>query len=209
MKNFICVRLFAILAISIVFIGCSSTPEDTYLASQATGALEIPPNLSLPVSNPEFNIPGISSQQTTYSGYSSAENQQKEVLPELGKDIKFVRDGNVFWIDINLTAKKLWPILRSFIGKTGFEIKYSNQATGTIDTSWRENEDGASWMVSMASGDQGTYMDKYRLRLERGKSKKYTVCSFGIRAPGLPKMLSIKKSGARMKTRSVYMMMKQ
>lgn len=174
MKNFVYLRQLTILTILMVFAGCSSSPDDTYQASQGTAALEIPPNLSQPVSNPEFNIPGISSQQTTYSGYSSAENQKKEVLPELGKDIKFERDGNVFWLDINMTANELWPILRSFVGKAGFEIKYVNQSIGTIDTSWRENEDGASWMVTMTSGDQGTYMDKYRLRLERGKDKQHT-----------------------------------
>ena len=174
MKNFICSRLFTLLVVALVFVGCSSTPDETYLSSQSRAALEIPPNLSQPVSNPEFNIPGISSQQTTYSGYSSAENQKKEVLPELGKDIKFERDGNVFWLDIKMTANKLWPVVRSFVGKTGFEIKYANQSIGTIDTSWRENEDGASWMVTMTSGDQGTYVDKYRLRLERGADRQHT-----------------------------------
>lgn len=144
------------------------------MASQSTHALEIPPNLSQPVSNPEFSVPGISSQLTTYSGYTSAERQEKEVLPEVGKDIKFVRDGNLFWLEISKTPKEIWPIIRSFVGKVGFEIKYANQSTGTIDTSWRENEDGASWMVTMTSGDQGTYMDKYRLRLERGDKPKTT-----------------------------------
>ena len=174
MKKNMYIRLFASLIALLAFAGCSSSPDDTYQASRGTAALEIPPNLSQPVSNPEFAIPGISSQQTTYSGYSSAENQQKEVLPELGKDIKFERDGNVFWLDINMTAKELWPAIRGFVGRTGFEIKYANQSTGTIDTSWRENEDGASWMVTMTSGEQGVYMDKYRLRLERGKDKKHT-----------------------------------
>ena len=174
MKNYSCVRLTLGLIGLLALAACSSTPDETYLASQGTAALEIPPNLSQPVSNPEFDIPGISSQQTTYSGYSSAENQQKEVLPQLGKDIKFERDGNVFWLDINMSATELWPVLKSFIGKLGFEIKYANKATGIIDTGWRENEDGASWIVTLTSGEQGTYMDKYRMRLERGKDRKHT-----------------------------------
>ncbi len=174
MKNYCCIRLFVSLISLLMFAACSSTPDDTYLASQGTAALEIPPNLSQPVSNAEFEIPGISSQQTTYSGYSSAENQKKEVLPQLGKDIKFERDGNVFWLDVNMAANKLWPVLKSFIGKTGFEIKYANKSTGIIDTSWRENEDGASFMVTLTSGEQGTYVDKYRLRMERGQDKAHT-----------------------------------
>ena len=161
------------LGLSVVIIfGCSSSPDDTYTYSQSSAALEIPPNMSQPVTNPEFQIPGISSQQTTYSSYSTAEQQSKKVLPKLGKEISFVRDGNLFWLEMSMRPKQLWPILRSFIGKTGFEIKYSNQLTGTIDTSWRENEDGASLMTSLTSGDQGTYMDKFRLRLERGKGNK-------------------------------------
>lgn len=174
MKNRSSLNLSMAYFATLVFAGCSSTPDETYQASQGTHALEIPPNLSQPVSNPEFNIPGISSQLTTYSGYTSAEKQEKDVLPKLGRDIKFVRDGNVFWLDIKMAPKDLWPMLRSFVGRTGFEIKYANQTTGTIDTSWRENEDGASWMVTMTSGDQGTYMDKYRLRMERGKTKNTT-----------------------------------
>lgn len=161
-------RLSLLLSGLMALVACSSTPDETYLSSQGTAALEIPPNLSQPVSNPEYEIPGISSRQTTYSGYNSAENQQKEVLPQLGKDIKFVRDGEAFWLDINMAPTEIWPILQSFIGKTGFEIKYVNKATGIIDTGWRENEDGASWMVTLTSGEQGTYMDKFRMRMERG-----------------------------------------
>lgn len=174
MKRFIDNRIFALLTLSIMIVACSSTPEDTYLASQSRAALQIPPNLTQPVSNPEYDIPGISSQLTTYSGYSSAENQKKEVLPEIGKDAVFKRDGNVFWVEIDKSPNELWPIVRNFIGRAGFEIKYANQTTGTMDTSWRVNEDGASWMASMTSGDQGTYMDKFRIRLERGKDKNHT-----------------------------------
>lgn len=174
MKKYFCIRSIVSLIALLAFAGCSSTPDDTYQASQGTSAMDIPPDMSQPVSNPEFNIPGISSQQTTYSGYSSAENQQKEVLPELGKDVKFERDGNVFWLDVKMTSNELWPAVRSFVGKTGFEIKYANQSIGTLDTSWRENEDGASWMVTMTSGAQGSYMDKFRFRLERGADKKHT-----------------------------------
>ncbi len=175
MKNYICIRLFVSLMSLLALAACSSSPDETYLDSQGAAALEIPPNLSQPVSNPEFEIPGISSQQTTYSGYSSAESQKTQVLPELGKDIKFKRDGNVFWLDINMTANKLWPVLKSFIGKAGFEIKYANKSTGIIDTGWRENEDGASFMVTLTSGEQGRYVDKYRLRLERGQKKGHTL----------------------------------
>ena len=174
MKKYSSLKLFLIVSPLLAFIGCSSSPDDTYMASQSTAALELPPNLSQPVSNPEFDIPGISSQQTTYSGYTSAEAKAKEVLPELGKEVVFVRDGNVFWLELTMTPKEVWPMLRGFVGKIGFEIKYANQLTGTIDTSWRENEDGASFMTTLTSGDQGTYMDKYRLRLEREKGSKKT-----------------------------------
>ena len=174
MKKYNCIRFFAGLITLLSFVACSSTPDDTYQASQQTAALEVPPNLSQPVSNPEFVIPGISSQQTTFSGYSSAENLQKEVLPKLGKDVRFVRDGNIFWLEVDKSAKELWPVVTSFVGKTGFEIKYANKLTGIIDTSWRENEDGASWMVTLASGDQGTYLDKYRIRLERANKANKT-----------------------------------
>ena len=150
---------------------CSSSPDETYIQSQTRGALEIPPNLSQPVSNPEFEIPGISSQQTTYSSYTTSGQQAKQLLPELGKEIRFVRDGNVFWLEIKMPPKQLWPIVTRFVGKAGFEVKYANPLIGTLDTTWRENEDGASLMTTLTSGDQGTYMDKFRLRLERGKGK--------------------------------------
>lgn len=174
MKNCSYTRFLTIFVTALVFTGCSSTPDETYQSSQGTHALEVPPNLSQPVSNPEFNVPGIGSQQTTYSGYTSAGSQEKEVLPKLGKDVSFVRDGNLFWLEIDKTPTELWPMLKSFIGKTGFEIKYANQTLGIIDTGWRENEDGASWMVTMTSGDQGVYMDKYRFHLERDKGTKET-----------------------------------
>ena len=174
MKNCSYIRLLTALVATLLIAGCSSTPDETYMSSQGTHALEVPPNLSQPVSNPDFLVPGISSQQTTYSGYTSAESQAKDVLPKIGKDVVFVRDGGAFWLEIDKTPNEIWPMLKGFVGKTGFEIKYANQAVGIIDTSWRENEDGASWMTTMTSGDQGVYMDKYRLRLERGKNAKTT-----------------------------------
>lgn len=175
MKNCLYRRFIIVLAATLAFTGCSSTPDDSYLASRSTHALEIPPNLSQPVVNPEFTIPGISSQQTTYSGYTSAGSQDQDILPKLGKDVKFVRDGNIAWLDIAMSPRTLWPVVKSFVGKSGFEIKYANRLTGTIDTSWRENKDGASWMTTLTSGEQGTYMDKYRLRLEHGEDNKHTL----------------------------------
>lgn len=158
--------------ILLLITACSSSPDDVYIHSQGRSALEIPPDLSKPVISPEFEIPGISSQQTTYSSYTTTEQQAKQLLPELGKDVSFVRDGNVFWLELKMSPQKLWPIVQSFVGRAGFEIKYSNQLIGTIDTSWRENDEGASLLTKLTSGDQGTYMDKFRLRLERGDNKK-------------------------------------
>lgn len=171
MKKIPNMKWAGIVSSLLVISACSSSPDETYISSQGRGALEIPPNLSQPVINPEFEIPGISSQQTTYSSFTSSEQQAKQLLPKLGKEVKFVRDGNVFWLEIKMPPKEIWPILRRFVGKTGFEIKYSNKLIGTMDTTWRENEDGASLMTTLTSGDQGTYMDKFRLRLERGEGK--------------------------------------
>ncbi len=174
MKNCSNIRSLTALAAAVLIAGCSSTPDETYLSSQGTRGLEVPPNLSQPVSNPDFLVPGISSQQTTYSGYTTAESQAKDVLPKIGKDVVFVRDGGAFWLEMHKTPTEIWPMLKGFVGKAGFEIKYANQTIGIIDTSWRENEDGASWMTTLAYGEQGTYMDKYRLRLERGKDETTT-----------------------------------
>lgn len=147
---------------------CSSTPEadNEYTLSKSTAPLEVPPDLVLPGGNDEFVIPGIASQQMTYSGYSG-QGTNKRILPEPAKNTRLVREGNSAWLELNSSPAKLWPELKRFLQQLGFQLKREDREIGLLETNWVERKDDTAGWLSDVIG----VMDKFRVRIERSDKK--------------------------------------
>jgi len=155
-------------------VSCSSTPDDgkaIYGASKLTKSLEVPPDLELPVMNKEYRIPGIASQQTSYSIYSGSDAKQTGVITGIAKGVRLVREDNLVWLEIKSSPDKLWPQLQLFLQNTGFEIASEDKLVGIMETNWLENQADVpgSWLNS------AVLMDKYRIRLERSPKPDTTL----------------------------------
>ena len=154
--------------------GCSSMMEDgkaVYQSSKATKTLEVPPDLELPEMNKDYRIPGIASQQTSYSSYSGTEQRPAGVMPSLARDARLVREDNLVWLEIKSSPEQLWTQLQLFLRDTGFQIVSEDKLVGVMETNWLENQAG----VSGSWFDSAALMDKYRIRLERSPKPDTTL----------------------------------
>lgn len=163
---------FLILLLSLIVTACSSTPDEDgiYKLSTSTASLEVPPDLVLPASNEDFIIPGIASQQKTYSVYSGADAKQA-VLPKTPKGIRLVREGNQAWLEVKASPTKLWSELKIFLQKLGFELKRKDKLIGLLETNWVERKGETGGWFSDTVG----VMDKFRVRLERSEKNNMTL----------------------------------
>ncbi|MDH5651085.1 MAG: outer membrane protein assembly factor BamC [Gammaproteobacteria bacterium] len=163
-------RVILPLVAAFLVVGCSSTPDDTYMYSDTTRPLEVPPDLVMPVANEDYSIPGIASQQQTYSGYSG-KNKKEPLLPKAPKDVRLIRDGNLAWLEFKVEPDKLWQELHAFLVRIGYEIKREERMTGVMETNWIETRAAETGWFSDTLGE----MDKYRIRLERGDKSGTTL----------------------------------
>jgi len=182
MKNCCNHRVVILLLFSVLAsIACSSTPDEgkaIYKSSKAIKPLEVPPDLELPLMNQDYRIPGIASQQTSYSDYSGDGVKDTRVIPEPARGTRLVREDKLVWLEINSTPDKLWPELQLFLQKMGFEIASEDKLIGLMETNWLENRSDvpSNWLSGMLKSLYSTgLMDKYRIRLERGPKADSTL----------------------------------
>ncbi len=168
-------RVVLVVVLLMNLIACSSTPGWKGVYSSETkektaSQLEVPPDLSQPTLSDSLALPNISSSGSTYSSFNNTEYTQGKITPASLQGVKVVRDGINQWLEINTTAEKLWPQLRAFFTKVGFEIKREDKTLGVMETSWLENRLNlpSNWFSKMLSRVSSTGIrDKYRARLEK------------------------------------------
>ena len=150
--------------------------------------LEVPPDLTTPQSDDRYAVPETKPSGTaTYSEYSrdkatttpgpAAQPQpsaQTALLPSPDK-VRMERAGSERWLVVKAPPEQVWPELKSFLESAGFQLKIQDQATGIIETEWREShplipEGGIRGALTRALGSvySSGVRDKYRVRLERG-----------------------------------------
>lgn len=164
--------LIFIAGVLLLVSACSSTPDKDapYKSSSSTKPLEVPPDLTIPVSNLDYNIPGIASEQQTYLKYSG-KGKQQPLLPKGHKDIRFVREGNLAWLEMKGKPEKVWSEVQQFLTRIGYELRRSERLLGLLETSWYVNKIAESGWFSDSIGE----MDKFRVRLEPGNKKNTTL----------------------------------
>lgn len=172
------------ISLLITLGACSSTPPEwkavysSEKKEKKLTALEVPPDLSEPSYSDSLSLPNIASSGSTYSEYTNTEYKGDNVAPANPTGVEVVRDGANQWLKINTTAEKLWPQLKVFFTKVGFEIKREDKELGVLDTNWLENR------IDLPSGWFGRLLnslysaglrDKYRARLEKTEDPNMTL----------------------------------
>ncbi len=174
-------RVVLVFSLLMSLISCSSTPpwKGIYNPENKkidSSKLEVPPDLSQPGVTDSLALPNIASG-STYSAYQGVEYKGDKVTPANPKGVKVIRDGKNQWLEINETAEKLWPQLRIFFARVGFEIDREDKKLGVIETNWLENKKNlpTNWFSKLLNRFNSTGIrDKYRARLEKTDNLKVT-----------------------------------
>jgi outer membrane protein assembly factor BamC len=173
------ITLLALLA------GCSSSflegKKIDYKSAGKVPQLEVPPDLTAPVSDNKFVVPDVNPQgSATFSSYNRERVAQPQagstdLLPQQPK-VTVERAGNERWLVVRATPEQVWPVVKEFWQELGFIIKTESPESGVIETDWAE--DRAKIPQDMIRSTLGKVLDglystaerdKFRTRLERGK----------------------------------------
>jgi outer membrane protein assembly factor BamC len=179
---------FAALAVALALSGCSGKVIEgkkiDYKSAGKGKALEIPADLSAPPTSDRYNVPESSSGSATYSEYS--ENQASKpgepstaaVLPVREEKVRLERGGSQRWLVVEAEPDALWPAIREFWQDNGFLIDRESPETGIMETDWAENRakiPDSTIRKLIGKVLDGAYSyperDKFRTRLERGRSE--------------------------------------
>lgn len=177
--------LLTVLLFSVVLSSCGSKPSKAfkkntkidYKSSRKGKSLEVPPGLNNPNRNNTLSVP--SSGSATFSNYQGKKVARttsggSSVLP-LQNKIKFIRNGNKYWLVVQGTPQAVWNSVREFWVQQGFILAIDNPTIGIMETDWAENRAKiAKGVVRKVIGKvfSGAYSsgtrDRFRVRLERG-----------------------------------------
>jgi outer membrane protein assembly factor BamC len=160
-----------------------------YRSASKLPPLEVPPDLTTPQADERYAIPETKPSSTaTYSEYSrertpgttpgpaaqTVPSAQTALLPSPDK-VRLERAGSERWLVVKAPPEQVWAEVKSFLESAGFQLKMQDQATGIIETEWREShplvpEGGIRGALTRALGTiySSGLRDKYRVRLERG-----------------------------------------
>lgn len=171
------VVLFAFL--SALLGGCSSTSEykAVYEAEAAdVASLEVPPGLSRPEGNGGV-APELEQGITSYSGYQQnvGTGTRQEFIRKF-ENMRFVRDGGLYWVEVQAGPEDVWNDVRDYFSKLGFKFTEEKPHLGLLQTDWQENRVGLpsglfGFLGKLYSAE---LMDSYRIRLEYDDQKELT-----------------------------------
>jgi outer membrane protein assembly factor BamC len=149
-------------------------------AAPGVPAIEIPPDLTIPVADDRYKMPGDSGTVATYSEYSKAAGSKastsRATLPDF-PNVHLERNGAQRWLVINRRAEDVWPVVKEFWEDNGLKIKSEDPSAGVMETDWAENLAKLPVPAPKSAGSEavnfGSYpigeRDQYVTRLERIK----------------------------------------
>ncbi len=167
-------KVFLLSVFILAVSACSSTPDsdDNYkgIYSSKTPkdySLEVPPDLVEPDSSNALILPTLSER-----------SEADLVLARSSSGVRFVREGDVFWLEIKGKPDQIWGQVRNFFKDLGFSFTIDSPVNGLLETNWLENriDTPSGWFMSMLSklGSTGI-RDRYRIRLERSEKDDVTL----------------------------------
>ena len=102
-------------------------PEVQYQRAYSAKQLEVPPDLSAPDQSGGFIV----------SGVEGGKIQRNTLLPSLD-EVRFMRDGDLGWLELSASSEELWPLVREFIVREGLLLKKDEPLSGYMETTWAE-----------------------------------------------------------------------
>lgn len=209
-------HLTALFISLLILAGCSAVGienkrVDYKSAANKMPTLEVPPDLTTPVTKNQHIIPGSDGEVTANfsdfvkGGQVTQAGIGATVLPEV-KNAHIERSGTQRWLVVGGKVENVWPLVKEFWQEQGFIIKLDNPAAGIIETDWTERQakvqkSGLSKILSKvfnqlsSSGEQ----DMYRTRLER--SKDGSSAEIYISHRGMEEVLDVDKNGYKWRPR--------
>ena len=171
-----------ICVVSVVSLSaCSSTSDykAVYGDIEQQKALDMPPGLDQP-DDKGSKLPEQLATSGYYSEYTSSQSQyqtkQSDFLKSY-KDVRFVRDGSLYWLEVSDYPEKVWTDLRNFFKRVGFKLTYEQPQLGLMQTEWKENRADIpkNWLTSLLPNIYSAgVMDSYRARIEFDEGTKIT-----------------------------------
>ena len=142
----------------------SGVPDDSpYQPDARQVTLEVPPDLSASGVRDAYPIPGA----------GKGDGETATVLPEVS-GMRIERDGPLRWLVVEAGADDLWPSLRDFWRRQGFELETDDPQVGVMETGWAEERvdlpvGGIREALARFKKFAYTYAvrDRFRTRVER------------------------------------------
>lgn len=184
----------ALLCMTLVVLSCSLEPEKKEMkyesVSEKTLPLEVPPDLTEPVTENRYIVPDIKpTESKTYSAYSKERTigdkaeGSAPLLPVTSDDsmVRIERSGTQRWLVVKIEPETVWLIVKDFWKEMGFSIKIEVPEAGVMETGWAENRAGIPGyeILRLFSAIE---FDKFRTRLERGEDAGTTEIYISHRA---------------------------
>ena len=128
-------QLFS-LSLVITLMACSTAEspyKGVYSAEKKASTLELPPNLSKPNYDNSYDLPEQQTLVKTYSDYegSLSDSEESSVLKQF-KGARFVREGNLYWVEVAAEPDVVWRQIQDFFAKVGFSMKVDQPLIGFI-----------------------------------------------------------------------------
>ena len=170
-------------AVALALAGCSWTEltSDSKVdyRSQAgkTQPLEIPPDLTQLARDsryqPQSGVVTASGMQRQAAA-AGAPGATPTVAPSVSGDLRIERRGEQRWLVSPQSPEQLWPQLRSFWQKHGFQLAVDSAEIGVMETEWAENraripQDWLRQLIGKAMDMlySSAERDRFRTRVER------------------------------------------
>ena len=161
---------------ALLLSACSTTSEykAVYEGAKIMDPLQVPPDLSQPTDSDSDSLDEI----TSYSGYEKSLNatEKGQVLRSY-QGMHFVRDGSLFWLDVQDSPTHVWQSLHSFFTQLGFKIIFQRPELGLLQTNWKQNRAGIpdNWFMKFIGKlYTADTLDSYRAHLEYDSAHKVT-----------------------------------
>lgn len=167
--------------------GCATDADRKAEYKRATTLppLEVPPDLTAPELQGAMDLPQSYSALVAQGGEATG----VQVLPQQ-ENVRVLRDGGMYWLQVDSAPEQLWAKLREFWQQQGLEIRVDEPQLGIMETQWAENKADVpgDWIQSMVSrvfksAYSAPTRDKFRLRVERGGAANTTeifIAHYGV-----------------------------
>ncbi len=163
-----------VLCLCVALAACSAAKkEPTYQGAASLPALEVPPDLITPKTDPATSVPPVSPRQSKQPVSAapvtlvpSAETAAAvTAIPAaaatpIPTPVEVLRDGATRWLEVAAPRAQVWARARSYWASAGVVIAREDDRSGVLETEWIEAADPA--LV-------GLVRDKFRLRVETGR----------------------------------------